>query len=136
MPGKANSRLANYSNFAEQRFQYVWPDFFKTIVTVLSDGELHDVDEVRSRVISAHAISQEQLKITQADGLKSLFVNTVGHALARLTATGGVIRQSSKGGTVGYRMTPKGLAVVGRVGLDRVTITHFLPSTGLSVKNR
>lgn len=118
----------NSSEPSNQLFHYTWPDFLKTVVAVLSDGNFHDVDEVRTEVIAAHSIAPEQLRITQVDGLKSMFVNTVAQVFARLTATQAVVRQSLTGGNVAYKMTPKALSVVRRVGVEEVTINHFLPS--------
>jgi hypothetical protein len=116
------------SGLPDAQFQYVWPDFLKTIVAVLSDGDLHGVDELRTQVISAHSIAPEQLTITQVDGQKSMFVNTVAQVFARLTATRAVVRQSLSGGVVAYKMTPKALSVVRRVGVNEVTIRHFSPA--------
>lgn len=126
MLGQAAWPPSTSAESPDQRFHYVWPDFLKTIVAVLSDGNLHGVDELRTQVISAHSIAPEQLRITQVDGQKSMFVNTVAQAFARLTATRAVVRQSAAGGSVAYKMTPKGLKVVRRVGVDEVTIKHFL----------
>lgn len=125
IPDQAATPVSNSSEIRDGQFHYVWPDFLKTIVAILSDGGLHDVDEVRTQVISAHSITPQELSVTQSDGLKSLFINTVAQAFARLTATRAVVRQSFRGGTVAYRMTAKGLSVVGRVGVDRITIRHF-----------
>jgi hypothetical protein len=127
--GQAAAPVSNSSESRDERFHYVWPDFLNTIVAILSDGELHDVDEVRNQVISAHSITPQQLRVTQANGLKSMFMNTVAQAFARLTATRAVVRHPLRGGAVAYRMTPKGLSVVGRVGVDRITIRHFVPSS-------
>ncbi len=136
IPGQAATSVSNGAESRDGEFHYVWPDFLKTIVAILSDGDLHEVDEVRTQVISAHSITPQQLRVTQSNGLKSIFINTVAQALARLTATRAVVRQSFRGGTVAYRMTPKGLSVVGRVGIDRITIRHFVPSNVSKVQSR
>src|SRR3954452_19451029 len=85
MPGQAASPVSISAGSPEHQFQYVWPDFLKTIVEALSDGDLHDVDELRTRVIAAHSITPQQLSVTQTNGLKSIFLNTVAQAFARLT---------------------------------------------------
>ena len=109
---------------SDQIFPYAWPDFVKTIIGILSDGALHSTQELRTRVVRAHSIRVEHLRITQADG-QNIFVNTVAQVFAGLSSRQAAQRKWTESGDAAYQMTRQGLEVVSRVGREQVTINDF-----------
>jgi hypothetical protein len=92
---------------AEIDFPYKFPVYLSPILTILADGQDHDKQEIRDRILSQFPLTQAELALKPARSAVPVFVNKVAFAFNRLVYHKAII-EAVPGK---YRITEHGMAV-------------------------
>jgi restriction system protein len=96
----------------KQDFPYSYPQYLSPVLQILSDGETHCTEEIRTRILADFPLTPEELEIKRPKYVCTVFVNKVAHAFNRLVLHKAIEGDPPRPAPGAYRITDHGRGIL------------------------